>query len=110
MTYQIGRVVKKPFQTQVSKHELIPGTNIISTVRKNSYVCLVEFAKPIDEKKLAFRVDSEDLRLLEVGETNYDPVITADPIQIKYTLGNAEFQMDRDSHEMLQTLDIPPDA
>lgn len=110
VTYQIGRVVKKTFQTQVSKHKLILNTNIISTVRKNSYVCLVEFAKPTDEKKLFFRFDSEDLRLLEVGETNYDPVITADPIKIKYTKGNAEFQMDRDSHKMLQTLDIPPDA
>jgi len=117
-TYKICKVIKAPFQTKVSKGEIIKISRhlqIKSTVAKNRWVVLVAWAEVFgtnlkDRKKLEFKIDNENVHLVECGDTvDWELGKTEDPIRVRkmkvYNRNVELFKLEQSSHEMLQTLD-----
>lgn len=121
-TYRICNVLRGPFQTTVSKgknisiHEIHHGHFIKSTVRKRQWVVLVAWAEVYGarnlkgRKKLQFRLDTENLELVECGDsTAWCLGQPEHPIKVK-EFGNSSgrsqlFRIEEESHKMIQTMD-----
>ena len=116
-TYKICKVIFKPFQTTVSKGEVISLTRRIkikSTVRKKRWVVGVAWATIFgpdtlaNRKKKQFTIDESKIALVECGDTvKWRIGQTEDPIEMEYVAQtkNKVFCIRNESHVMLLTLD-----
>ena len=121
-TYRICKVLRGPFQTTVSKgknisiHEIHHGHFIKSTVRKRQWVVLVAWAEVYGArnlkglKKLQFQLDTENLELVECGDSTAwclgQPEHPIKVIEFGNSSGRSQlFRIEEESHKMIQTMD-----